>query len=201
MSLRNVLVVVSNQKAPMTYLSRSYPNSDKNNNGLIELYETPVFYVFIRGNDENGVLVEKRWEALRFMPYWNPDGKVYSQIGWANAGLHSLSKTKVSLYKKNYTVHNRHSDYNGAIQLKGSFLIHAGPTSIKEIGWGAAGCVEIIGNFGKFKENIRDLSGTGLTDADDAIEALVKAGKLFVQVDYAVAPQLQNSLYGEVKPN
>ncbi|MES2590327.1 MAG: hypothetical protein V4608_00490 [Bacteroidota bacterium] len=197
--LNTVLITVSNIKTGETYRSRSYPNDDFNNNGKIELYTTPVFKVFI----ENNLPAQKKeWKALRFMPYWNdpakPDSK-YRTKGWANSGLSHFPKTVVSYYNPNYGVHNRYSPYGGAIQIKGNFLIHAGPETIDESGWGAAGCVEIIGNFDLFKEDIKLLSGSTETNAHDAILKLVAAKKLFVRVDLAVAPKLKNFLWGEVE--
>ena len=48
---REVLIVVSNKKTLDTYLSRSYPDDDRDNNGRIELYRTPVYKVFLEGMD------------------------------------------------------------------------------------------------------------------------------------------------------
>lgn len=47
--LREVLIVVSNKKTLDTYLSRSYPDDDRDDNGGIELYRTPVYKVFLEG--------------------------------------------------------------------------------------------------------------------------------------------------------
>jgi hypothetical protein len=63
---------------------------------------------------------------------------------------------------------------------------------------GSAGCVEIIGSFAKFKENIRDLSGSGLS-ADSALLQLVKEKNLYLEIEKATPPDIFNSrLKGKV---
>jgi hypothetical protein len=72
-------------------------------------------------------------------------------------------------------------------------LIHAGPKNLLDTGWGSAGCVEIIGDFGRFKQDIRDLSGIGSTmEAGLAIFKLVQNRKLFVQVQYDTPPNFKS---------
>ena len=132
-----------------------------------------MYYVEIKS-----IAGTKTWKAVRFMPYWNdpaaPDTRYRAQ-GFINSGLHKFSKQAVSLYLPNYGTHNRYSPFRGAIQIKNSFLIHAGPQNLHDFGWGSAGCVEIIGDFGKFKKNIRDLAGiSSATEAGTAISNLVQ---------------------------
>ena len=67
----SVLIVVSNKKTGDTYLSRSYPDDDINNNNKIELYRTPVYKIVIKGMDSTNASQIKEWPAVRFMPYWN----------------------------------------------------------------------------------------------------------------------------------
>lgn len=108
-----------------------------------------------------------------------------------------MARKKVIYYNPSYGTQNRWSPYAGAIQIDGSFLIHAGPTSLGDVGWGAAGCVEIIGSFDKFKDDIKILSGTGASKSDDAIQSLVKTEKLYVTVEYAPPPDIKSAVYGE----
>ncbi|WP_207787665.1 hypothetical protein [Candidatus Thiosymbion oneisti] len=167
----------------------------------MELYYVPVYKVLIEGTNAKGAKVKKEWPALRFMPYWNDPKKPdphYSTRGWVNAGLHQLPKKKVTFYNPNYGTQNRYSPYSGAIQMRDSFLIHAGPRNLSEEAWGSAGCVEIIGNFNDFKQDIADLSGSISKDAGGAISELVKAGKLFVRVDYARPPDIKKNFAGEL---
>lgn len=203
--LRDVLIIVSNIKSstnnkPVFYLARSFPDDDRNNNGRIETYHVPVYKVFIEGTDSGGSKIKKEWNALRFMPYWNdpkkPDSHYHTK-GWVNAGLHKLDKKKVTLYKPSYGTQNRYSPYSGAIQMRDSFLIHAGPRNLQESGWGSAGCVEIVGNFDDFKKDIADLSGSSKKNAGDAITELVKVERLFVKVDYATPPNIKKNFAGE----
>ena len=138
---------------------------------------------------------------MRFFPYWNNPTKPnphYKTLGWVNAGLHALTKRSVPTYKPDYGVRNRQSPFAGAIVMRGSFYIHAGPQTLAEEGWGSAGCVEIVGNFDEFKDDIQFLSGSATPDARGAILELVKAKKLFIQVDHATPPNLKSKVVKEV---
>lgn len=199
--LRNVTVLVSNVRTGDMYLARSYPDDDYNNNGRIELYRVPVYIVEIKGTDGSNKPQTKTWKALRFMPYWNDPASPkpnYRTKGWANAGLHSLAKKAVTFYNPHYGVQNRHSPYAGAIQMRDSFLIHAGPKVLTEHGWGSAGCVEVVGDFDKFRDDIKMLSGFAKPRAHDAILEMVRARTLFVQVNNATPPDLKASFVREV---
>ncbi|MBZ4187453.1 hypothetical protein [Niabella beijingensis] len=197
---RTVNIIVTSQTTGDTYLGRSYPDSDFDNNGKTEIYKIPVYYVDIESTDSTGKKVTRRWKALRFMPYWNDPkdpSTHYKQKGWVNSGKHKVARKKVTYYNPNYKVQNTPSPYDGGIQIDGSFLVHAGPSSLTESGWGAAGCVEIIGGFDKFKSDIQTLSGSTAKNSDEAIQGLVKAGQLYVQVDYAAPPDIKSAFYGE----
>ncbi|MCD2425527.1 hypothetical protein LQ567_22275 [Niabella pedocola] len=197
---RTVNIIVTNNTTGDHYIGRSYPDSDYDNNGKTEYYKIPVYYVHLEGMDSSNKKVTLKWKALRFMPYWNdpkqPD-KRYRHRGWVNSGKHKVSKKKVTYYNPNYKIHNTYSPYDGAIQIEDSFLVHAGPASLSEYGWGAAGCVEIIGGFDKFKSDIQTLAGIPSKTSDAAIQALVKAGQLYIQVDYAAPPDIKSAFYGE----
>lgn len=65
------------------------------------------------------------------------------------------------------------------------------------LGGGAAGCVEIIGNFDDFKSDIAEATGK-TTDSDAAIQSLVSEGKLYVEVKSAIRPNLKNELWKEI---
>jgi hypothetical protein len=178
------------------YQARSYPDADKDNDGTIELYNTPVYEVKISTGTNSRI-----WKAVRFMPYWNDPSSPnthYRTRGFVNSGLHSFSKKAVSLYLPNYGTQNRYSPHHGAIQIRNNFLIHAGPSNLSEIGWGSAGCVEIIGDFGQFKKDIRDLAGINSSiEPGTAISRLVQHKKLFVEVQYDTPPDFMTQM---VKP-
>jgi len=197
MALREVLIRVSNREVPNLYTARSYPKKDYNNNGLHELYEVPVYYVYIEGTDNRGIAVKRVWNALRFMPYWNdPKDRSpnYSTLGWANVGIHYFPKTAVTQYKPNYTIHNSPGFSNGAIVIKDRFYIHEGPKDLISYGAGSAGCIGIIGSFDQFKEDIKELSGCNLNlSADSAILQLIKERKLFLQIESATPPDIFKS--------
>ena len=68
---------------------------------------------------------------------------------------------QATYYDANYNTSNSPSPHKGAIQIQNSFLIHSGPPTLEDSGWGSAGCVEIIGDFSEFKEDIKTVSGIG----------------------------------------
>lgn len=201
-ALRNVTIVVSSHKTADVYYARSYPDSDINNDGRIERYRTPVYKVFLKGKNAAGGAVQIDWRALRFMPFWNdprrPFAK-YSDTGWLDSGLSYTARKHVPAYLKGYKVHNTYSRFDGAIQIRDNFLVHAGPESTlaQYYGWGAAGCVEVIGNFDEFRENILEMSGSTQTDIHAGMQELVAARHLYVQVDVDVAPDLRRAREGD----
>lgn len=196
--MNSILITVTGIETGDIYYSRSYPDDDYNDNGKIELYSTPVYKVTIE--DTLNSSKKKEWKALRFMPFWNDPSSPsssYKTKGWVNSGLTSVAKKKVPMYDKNYATHNRFSPFGGAFQIQGNFLIHAGPSDINESGWGAAGCVEIIGSFDDFKKDIANLAGVNSKNLHDAMNDLVKAGKLFVEIQHALRPNLKSKFHAE----
>lgn len=196
--MNSILITVTGTLTGDTYLSRSYPDDDYNDNGKIELYSTPVYKIAIQNVNDSSK--KKEWKALRFMPFWNnplSPSSSYKARGWINSGLTSVPKKKVTLYDKDYEVHNTTSPYGGAFQIQGNFLIHAGPSNINESGWGAAGCVEIIGSFDDFKKDIADLAGIKYKTLHEAMLNIVKSGKLFVEVLHATRPNLKSNFHAE----
>ena len=192
-----VLITVSNQKTRDIYYAKSYPDSDRNKDGYMEAYQVPVYKVFVEGKDDKGRVVVKEWKALRFMPFWNdPQDPVakYKTRGFLSAGLHSFPKQAVRNYVKTYSVSNTRSEYIGAIQLKGNFLIHAGPKDLSQLKWGSAGCIEIIGDFNQFRKDIITLSGYKTTeDIGTAMDYIMKKGYLFVEIIYEAPPILKSN--------
>lgn len=197
-SLNDVTILVSNIKTGDTYQARSYPCDDNNLNWKPELYRVPVYKVFINGDGQ-----VKEWKALRFMPYFNDPqfpAPGYRTMGWVNSGLRSTPKIKVTYYNPKYKVHNTTLPYDGAIQISGNFLIHAGPLRLSSPGIGGAGCVEIVGDFNNFKNDIKVLSGSTKSSNDAAILELVAARKLYVKVNYAAPPDIKANFVREEFP-
>ena len=96
---------------------------------------------------------------------------------------------QATYYDANYNTSNSPSPHKGAIQIQNSFLIHSGPSSLQDDKWGSAGCVEIIGNFSDFKEDIKTVSGIGgYLPSDEVIFRLIKAGKLYIEIEAAAKP-------------
>lgn len=192
--LRKVTITITN-KVVGDYEARSYPDDDIDNNGKIELYKVPVYEILIEGKDDADNAQTYRHKAPRFMPYYNDPKAMdtdYKTKGWVNSGLSSARTITVSKYLPNYAVHNRYSPGRGAIVLKDSFYIHAGPADLNDYGFGSAGCVEIIGNFDTFKSNIQSLSGSAGADSDAAIQDLVNNKKLIVVIQGATAPNIKS---------
>jgi len=148
------------------------------------------------------------------MPYLN-DGKQAKHQhlrgrGFDTKGLSTKRSVFVKQYKEDYTVHNTFSPYHGAIVVTGAAYIHAGPKTVTDAGWGAAGCVEVIGDFNRFKQDILSCAGhkydtnalqiaglmksrllTLVREMDKRISDLVKRRKLLVLVEAAVKPRLK----------
>jgi hypothetical protein len=201
--LREVLIVVSNIKTGDTYLARSYPHRDYDGNGLEEYYRVDIYKIFIEGHDGAGKPVKIEWTAPRFMPYWNnplsPDPR-YLTKGWINSGKHYVPRQLVKSYNPDYPIHNMPSGFLGAIPIQGSFLVHAGPQNLTDLGWASAGCVEVVGDFNQFRRNILDLAGSLETDISNGMLDIVKARKLYIQVDLAIPPDFRRMVVGERAP-
>ncbi|HEU5135734.1 MAG TPA: hypothetical protein VFU13_11365 [Steroidobacteraceae bacterium] len=200
MKSRRVTVNISN-KIVGSYEARSYPDDDIDNDGKIELYKVPVYEITVSGSDATGKATTHQHKAPRFMPYWNDPAKPdthYKTRGWVNAGLSRARSIIVKRYIRDYEVRNRYSPGRGAIVMEGAFYIHGGPASEKDIGFGSAGCVEIIGDYDVFKLQIAELSGLGTTAVDDAIARLVTERNLLVVVAAARAPDIRASYTREI---
>ena len=205
--LRNVDVIVSAKKTGESYEARAYPIDDVNDDGLIEYYKAPVYYVYVEGTDASGNHVRREWKAPRFMPYNNPAGArhddEYKTNGFVTAGLSNVPRFAVGTYKPDYEVHNRFSPFGGAIVVKGGFYIHAGPDNLQDAGWGSAGCVEILGNFDGFKKDILELAGSPAANGkaaelNAAMVQLVSSHKLFVTYQAAARPNIKASFSRQV---
>ncbi len=202
MGLRKVVIVVSNQTTSDVYYAKSYPDPDFDNDLKWERYKAPVYKVFLDGTDPAGKATREEWKALRFMPFWNdpkePDTR-YNTRGFANSGLTYFARKLVPAYIEDYKVHNTFSPFDGAIQIKGNFLVHAGPetTASDSWSWGAAGCVEVVGNFEDFRMHIIRMAGSTETDIHKGMHELVAAKVLYVQVDLARAPDLKAARDGD----
>ena len=156
MAARRVEIIVTNV-VDGQYEARSYPDEQVDATGLYSLYNVPVYKILVSGTDADGKNVESEFIAPRFMPFFNdpkhPDPH-YRATGWINAGLSAARRVVVSKYKSDYAVRNRFSPGRGAIVVHQAFYIHAGPASRQDVGFGSAGCIEIIGDYNTFKQCI-----------------------------------------------
>ena len=188
-----VLIRITGEETGDNYLAKSYPDNDYDNDGWGELYAVPVYYIDIINIDTP--FVQRRWKCLRFMPYWNDPAAPslhYKLRKWTVAGLSDAKgRFKVTYYDATYGTRNSVSPHRGAIQIQDNFLIHSGPATLQSSGWGGAGCVEIIGNFTAFKEDIKTVSGIGgYLPSDEIIHRLIKAGKLYIEIKAAPKPTI-----------
>jgi hypothetical protein len=201
MAARKVTITLTSRIVDY-YEARSYPDDDLNNDGFWELYKVPVYEILVAGTDDAGKAATFKHFAPRFMPYFNDPAKPdshYRSRGWVNAGLSAKRTVVVITYKPDYEVQNRYSPGKGAIVLKGAFYIHAGPADLSDIGFGSAGCVEIIGNYDDFKAHIASLSGTGAKTSDEAISKLVGRRLLIVEIEQATVPDIKKSYTRKVR--
>jgi hypothetical protein len=195
MAARSVDIVVTNTVVS-SYEARSYPHEQMDAKGFYNLYRVPVFEILVTGTDADGKKKSLEFRAPRFMPYFNDPTRPshhYKAKGWLNAGLSSARRVTVSRYREDYAVQNRYSPGRGAIVVKDSFYIHAGPSSLSDVGFGSAGCIEIIGNYDTFKQSIADLSGLSPMPADAAIQQLVNSRKLIVTIQAATTPDIKTN--------
>lgn len=201
MKTRKVKITLTS-KVVGSYEARSYPHDDYNKNGKIELYKVPVHQIVVSGTDKAGNPKKFIHKAPRFMPFWNDPARPvsdYTTTGWANSGLADRQTYIVREFIRSYRVRNRYSPGVGAIVMIGTFYIHAGPGKDSDVGFGSAGCVEIIGNYDTFKANIASLSGSSKAP-DDAITQLVVDGNLIVDIQAATAPDIKSLFSREVIP-
>ena len=188
-----VLIRITGEQTGDSYLAKSYPDNDYDNDGWGELYAVPVYYINIINISTPSI--ERRWKCLRFMLYWNDPALPsphYRLRKWTVAGLSDgKERFKVSYYDATYGTRNSYSPHKGAIQIQNSFLIHSGPPTLEDSGWGSAGCVEIIGDFSEFKEDIKTVSGIGgYLPSDEVIHRLIKEGKLYIEIEAAPKPSI-----------
>jgi hypothetical protein len=195
MTAKRVEIIVTNIVVG-SYEARSYPDDEEDADGLTPLYKVPVHKILVQGADANNNNKVFEFMAPRFMPYFNnpeqPDTD-YTTKGWVNSGLTAARTVIVSEYKQNYEVRNRYSPGRGAIVLKSTFYLHAGPASLQDVGFGSAGCIEVIGNYDLFKQAIADLSGLSSESPDSAIQQLVNSQKLIVTIQAAAAPDIKSN--------
>jgi hypothetical protein len=201
MALKQVVIVVTDAIVGY-YEARSYPDEQKDSAGYYNLYKVPVYRILVNGTDVDGNKLSSDFRAPRFMPYYNnpkSPSPHYSAKGWVNCGLSSARKVVVSRYKEDYQVQNRYSPGVGAIVVHKSFYIHAGPASLTDVGFGSAGCIEIIGNYDVFKRAIALTAGITTGSSDSAIQQLVKAGKLIVEIQPARVPEIKSNVTRRVR--
>ena len=193
--LNQVEIVVTNFKVG-SYEARSYPDQETDSAGQYPLYSVPVYRIRVRGQDPSQNPFTVDFSAPRFMPFYNDPKNPsphYKALGWLNCGLSSHRRVVVSRFIQNYAVQNRYSPGRGAIVVHESFYIHAGPASPQDVGFGSAGCIEVIGNYDLFKHAIARLSGSASVQSDDAIQELVHARKLIVTIQAATPPDIKKN--------
>ncbi|MDZ4814789.1 MAG: RHS repeat-associated core domain-containing protein [Verrucomicrobiota bacterium] len=181
-----VKITLSGASNGKVCIARTYP--DQNH----KAYEVPVSTLTVScGNKVSCGKPSKSWDALRFMPYLNTaGGHGYTTKASATpimTGLADKREAPSPQYKANYGVPNRPSNEDGAIVITGTFYIHAGPTSLTEYSWGAAGCTEVVG-FTAMKAHIAELSDQPGKSVEEAIKEFVRQKMLIIKLEQATRP-------------
>ena len=108
------------------------------------------------------------------------------------AGLADKREQPIQSYLPNYEIHNTHSEENGGFVITGSFMIHDGPDNLQTGArmWGAAGCMEVVGEngFSTMKEFIFSISGSENTDMEKGLQELVNSKNLWLKLEGTQRP-------------
>lgn len=201
MAPRTVEIVVTSVVTG-SYEARSYPDEQADANGFYNLYRVPVYRILVQGTDAKNQKSSAEFTAPRFMPFYNDPrhpNLEYRARGWVNAGLSSARRVVVTRYKADYRVQNRYSPGIGAIVVHQAFFIHAGPASLEDVGFGSAGCIEILGDYNVFKSTIASMAGLTSVSSDAAIQQLVDAGKLIVTIQEAIVPDIKKRFTRKIR--
>ncbi len=151
-----------------TTIVHSYP--DTNNT----LYKMPLYEMIVTGTNDQGHIISKSFEILRFGIYTNISEGIYEKlIGLSN--------------EQSYALQWINDLMDGVWQIQNDWLIIPGsPDPITEI-WGATGCIEICGPnaWDDFMKLITQL--TGSTD----FNSIGMSKKITLTCTKAVSPKVE----------
>ena len=188
---RKVTIIVSGVPNSNTYIAKTYPQ------GSSLYFVVPVYNLTVSGTNKEGKEVSQTWQVLRFMPFLNenPQTTGYkTKTGETPimAGLADKREQPIQSYLPNYEIHNTHSEENGGFVITGSFMIHDGPDNLQTEArmWGAAGCMEVVGEngFSTMKEFIFSISGSENTDMEKGLQELVNSKNLWLKLEGTQRP-------------
>lgn len=159
----------------------AYPNG-----GGLGTFATPVYQLSASGVDDVGGKSSRIFEVLRFGVQCE-DRKTARVVGLADNQTHVIKR-----WIPDYDPHSFVSNEIGAWQVYGSFLIHDGPDTVREVS-ATIGCVEIMGNQGfiDFNDFIISLSGAKAASRDDKLKEIGNSGKLSIHYLPAKRPPLK----------
>ena len=189
---RDVTITISGTSNGLSYQAKTYPEY----NG--KRYGVPIYSLTVMGTNSKGEKVSRTWNVLRFMPYLNqnPQNTGYKQATGSTpimCGLSDERHSTIQSYNPNYQVHNSQTPENGGFVIYGNFMIHDGPDSENNTGWGAAGCMEVMGDegFTKLKSFIFDLSGSRDPNMEQGLKEFVSSGKLHINIEQSKRPSVE----------
>ena len=189
---RDVTITIGGTPNGSRYQARTYPE----NNG--KQYSVPIYSLTVTGTNSKGENISRTWDVLRFMPYLNqnPQSSGYKQVTGSTpimSGLSDERHSTIRCYNPNYKVHNSQTPENGGFVIYGNFMIHDGPDNADNTGWGAAGCMEVMGDEGfmELKTFIFDLSGSQNPNTEQGLLDFVSSGKLYINIEQSERPPVE----------
>jgi RHS repeat-associated protein len=188
---RKVTITVRGVSNGNTYIAKTYPQRSS------RYFIVPAYNITVSGTNNEGKEVSQTWQVLRFMPFLNenPQATGYkTKTGEMPimAGLADKREQTIQSYLPDYEIHNTFSEENGGFVITGGFMIHDGPDNLQsEAGmWGAAGCMEVVGEngFSTMKEFIFSISGSENTNIEKGLQELVNTKNLWLQLEGTPRP-------------
>ena len=161
----------------------AYPNGEGLGYFLI-----PNYRLTVSGTDAVGKAVSETFEVLRF-GVQSKDGKSARVVGLADEQTHTIKA-----WLPDYQVHSAESAQNGAWQVYGNFLIHAGPET-KDDAFASIGCIEIMGRGGfvKFNDLLIKLSGPSAALRTQQLTEIGNAGNMEITYHRTSRPPLKKA--------
>ena len=191
---RRVTITVSGISNGNTYIAKTYPQRSS------RYFIVPVYNITVSGTNNEGKEVSQSWQVLRFMPFLNENPqatgyKTKTSETPIMAGLADKREHPIQRYIPEYEIHNTFSEENGGFVITGSFMIHDGPDNLQSDAgmWGAAGCMEVVGEkgFSKMKEFIFSISGSENKNIDKGLQELVDSKNLWLNLEGTSRPPVK----------
>jgi hypothetical protein len=184
MGLRKIRMNVGN-KSIGTAITWAYPSGDPDK----ETFKIPTYALEVKGTNDAGRSVMKRFEAFRFGVQQKTSRSKPRVVGLSKNQTHPI-KTWIP----SYSVHSAASRERGAWKIYGNFLIHDGPDDPKVEVYASIGCVEICNGpqgFDKFNDFLISLSGASAATRAKKLVQIGKAKNMSISFTQATRPPLK----------